>query len=113
MTKTATGRNAESAVADYLVGEGYKILDKNWRNRWCEIDLIAQKDKITYFIEVKYRLSDTYGSGFEYITPQKRRQVTFAAEFWAAQNKWGGDSRLLAAEVTGINFENIHLVEID
>ncbi|HLG90620.1 MAG TPA: YraN family protein [Candidatus Saccharimonadales bacterium] len=113
MKATATGRNAEAAVADYLVENGFKILAKNWRTRWCEIDIIAQKDKTIHFIEVKYRFSESHGSGFEYITPHKLNQIKFAGRFWTAQNHWDGDYRLIAAEVTGPGFENIHLVEID
>ena len=113
MKTTTTGRQAEAAVADYLVEDGFKILAKNWRTRWCEIDLIAQKDKIIHFIEVKYRFSESHGSGFEYITPHKLNQTKFAAGFWCAHNDWDGDYRIIAAEVTGLDYEIIDLVEID
>ncbi len=113
MRTTATGRQAEAAVADYLVQSGFKILAKNWRTRWCEIDIIAQKDKIIHFIEVKYRFSKSHGSGFEYITEHKLNQIKFAGRFWAAQNDWDGDYRLVAAEVTGLSYENIKLIEVD
>lgn len=111
--KTATGRDAEAAVADYLVENGFKILTKNWRTRWCEIDLIAQKDKIIHFIEVKYRHSGEHGSGFDYITEHKLNQLQFAANFWNAKQNWDGDYRLVAAEVTGFNYEEIRLIEIE
>lgn len=113
MKTTVTGRRAETAVADYLVSKGFKILAKNWRTRWCEIDIVAQKAKAVYFIEVKYRVSDSYGSGFDYITEHKLNQIKFAARFWAAQNNWEGDYRLIAAEVAGPDCENIELVEVD
>lgn len=111
--KTTTGRNAEAAVTGYLSGKGFKILDKNWRTRWCEIDIIAQNDKVVHFIEVKYRLSDSHGSGFDYITPHKLNQIKFAARFWSAQNDWDGDCRVIAAEVTGLDYKIIDLVEIE
>ncbi|HEY5549922.1 MAG TPA: YraN family protein [Candidatus Saccharimonadales bacterium] len=113
MKTTTTGRQAEAAVAEYLVANGYKILAKNWRTRWCEIDLIVQKAKTIHFIEVKYRFSESHGSGFEYITPKKLRQLQFAAHFWAAQNDWEGDYRLVVAEVTGSGFENIQITEVE
>lgn len=112
MKTTAVGRSAEAAVADYLKQNDFKILEQNWRTRWCEIDIIAQKDKVVYFIEVKYRASDSQGSGFEYIMPRKLRQIEFAAHFWVAQNRWNGDYRIIGADVSGPNYENIDLVEI-
>jgi uncharacterized protein (TIGR00252 family) len=113
MKTTTTGRNAEAAVADYLVQNGFKILANNWRTRWCEVDIIAQKDKVVHFIEVKYRLSDSHGSGFDYITPHKLNQIKFSARFWVTQNDWDGDYRIIAAEVSGLDYEIIDLVEID
>jgi uncharacterized protein (TIGR00252 family) len=113
MTKTTTGRSAEAAVADYLVQNEYKILDKNWRTRWCELDIVAQKDKVVFFIEVKYRFDKSYGSGFDYITQHKLNQLKYATHFWLSQNNWDGDYRLIAAEVSGQNFEDINFTEID
>ncbi len=110
---TGLGRQAEATVANYLTSQGFSIVDRNWRTRWCEIDIIAKKDKVIYFIEVKYRTSETQGGGFEYIGPNKLRQLRFAANFWTANNNWDGDYRLYGAEVTGANFENIDLVEIE
>lgn len=98
---TQTGRQAEDAAAEYLQIQRYKILDQNWRTRWCEIDIVAQKKKVVYFVEVKYRHSEKWGSGLEYITPKKLEQMAFAAEFWVSSNKWGGDYCLSAIEVTG------------
>ena len=113
MKTTTSGRKAEAAVASYLAQNGYKILAKNWRTRWCEIDLIAQKGEIIHFIEVKFRFSESHGSGFDYITGHKLNQIKFASRYWNAQNKWDGDYRIIAAEVTGIDYEYIDLVEID
>ena len=105
MTTTSTGRQAEQAAADYLKERGYKILDQNWRTRWCEIDVVAEKDSCVYFVEVKYRKSNAWGSGLDYITPAKLKQMRFASELWVSSNNWKGDYSLSAVEVTGVNFE--------
>jgi uncharacterized protein (TIGR00252 family) len=110
---TAVGHRAEAAVADYLAGQGFSIMERNWRTRWCEIDIIARKDDIMHFVEVKYRASESQGSGFDYIGPNKLRQLRFAVDYWLAQNDWTGDCRLYAAAVTGYDQQNIELVEID
>ena len=105
MNTTSTGREAENAAAEYLKEQGYKVLTQNWRTRWCEIDIVAQKDKTIYFVEVKYRKSEDWGSGLEYITPKKLKQMQFATEFWASDHDWGGDYSLAAIEVTGPAFQ--------
>lgn len=92
--------------------QGYEIIAQNWRTRWCEVDIVAKKADIIYFVEVKYRKNTMYGDGFAYITPQKQRQLIFAANFWVAQHKWRGDYVLNAASVTGQNCDDIELVEI-
>ncbi|HMS23452.1 MAG TPA: YraN family protein [Candidatus Saccharibacteria bacterium] len=111
MSTTSIGRQAEDAAADYLKQNGYKILDQNWRTRWCEIDIVAQKGKIISFVEVKYRKSTDFGGGLEYITPKKQQQMAFAAEFWVSSNKWKGDYNLSAVEVTGLKFEITEFLE--
>ncbi len=104
MSTTETGRIAEVKAADYLRAHGYKILERNWRTRWCEVDIIAERKGVVYFVEVKYRASDFQGSGLEYITPAKLRQMHFAAELWVSEHKSEGDYRLAALELSGPGF---------
>ena len=111
--KTALqARNAESATALLLCKQGYEILARNWKTRVCEIDIVAKKDKVVYFIEVKYRSNPLQGSGFDYITPRKRQQIEFSAKIWNQQNDWSDDCRLLAAAVAGTSYQDIAIVEI-
>jgi Holliday junction resolvase-like predicted endonuclease len=99
VSTTSLGRAAEVAVATSLGRDGYKILASNWRRPRCEIDIVAKKGGVVYFVEVKYRTSPSQGTGLDYITPQKLKQLTFAAQLWCAENNWDGDYRLLAASV--------------
>lgn len=98
---TATGHMAEGVAAEYLRKQGHKILERNWRTRWCEIDIVTQKNNVVYFVEVKYRQNAAFGDGLEYITSAKLRQMTFAAELWIASHKSDCDYQLLAVAVTG------------
>src|SRR5690606_24716209 len=68
--------------AQWLEAQGYHVIDRNWRTKWCEIDLIATKDNRLFFVEVKYRRSPAAGGGLSYITPGKLRQMAFAAQLW-------------------------------
>lgn len=113
MKTTSLGLGAETAVAEQLVGQGHEILARNWRLPICEIDLISRRKKIAYFTEVKFRASATQGSGFSYITPAKRRQIEFAARVWMQNHRHDGDWRLQAAEVSGVNYEQIEIIELE
>jgi uncharacterized protein (TIGR00252 family) len=100
-----SGSVAEDSVAEYLSENGFKILDRNWKTKWCEIDIVAKKDACVYFVEVKYRSSDSQGSGFDYITAQKLRKMDLAARSWVEINGWQGEHTLSAAEASGPHFE--------
>ena len=111
MTTFDTGRQAETAAAEYLKKQGYAIVTQNWRTKWCEIDVIAQKDKAVYFCEVKYRQTDRQGGGLEYITPKKLHQMKMAAEGWVHLSGWKGEYQLSAIEVSGPDFEITNFVK--
>ncbi len=99
MKTTSLGRLAESVVAEALVSRGFTIIERNWRTKICEIDLIASRGDVVYFIEVKHRSRSQQGAGLDYITEAKLRQMTFAAELWVSRHGWSGDWRLAAAQV--------------
>lgn len=103
MNTTSIGRHAEARAAAYLRRHGYAVLQQNWKTRYCEIDIIAIKAKTIYFAEVKYRSNRSQGSGFDYITAAKQRQISFAAQLWVAQHGWLNPYELMAIEVDGEN----------
>jgi len=101
MTTTSTGRQAEDQAAAYLAAEGYEILARNWHNRWCELDIIARQGDEIHFIEVKYRRHTTWGTGFDYITPDKITRLKRAALAWTWANHYDGPYQIGAVAVTG------------
>lgn len=105
MSTTSIGRRAEVSASTYLENKGYLVLQRNWRTRWCEIDLVASKGDTVVLVEVKYRRRELWGSGLEYITRAKHKQMAFAAEFWMATYDWPGQCHLAAVEVSGPNYE--------
>lgn len=83
MTNYSVGHTAEKTASEYLLQRGFQVLELNWKTRYCEIDIVAQKKKVVYLIEAKYRRTNLQGSGLDYITPKKLNQMRFAAEMWA------------------------------
>lgn len=107
-----SGEAAEDEATEYLKNNGFKIIDRNWKTKWCEVDIIALKDKVMHFVEVKYRRSNHQGGGFDYITPKKLRQMDLAARSWVEINEWQGEYVLSAAQVSGDNFEIDFIEEV-
>lgn len=107
-----SGKAAEDETSKYLKRKSFKIIDRNWKTRWCEVDIVALKDKVIHFVEVKYRQSDNQGSGFDYITSNKLRQMDLAARSWVEINGWEGEYVLSAAEVSGENFDIDFIQEV-
>ncbi len=102
VTTKQIGDEAESLVAEYLETQSHTIVARNWRTKYCEIDIISRHQNRLYFTEVKYRKNDDQGGGLAAITPKKLQQMVFAAEFFAA--KHGGDNegfQLAVADVSG------------
>lgn len=111
MTTFDTGRRAEAVAAAFLERKGCEIVAQNWRTRMCEIDIVAKRDDIVYFCEVKYRRSNIAGSGILYVTPKKLQQMRFAAESWVHYHHWQGEYQLCAIEVSGANFAITNVVK--
>ena len=111
MNSSATGHKAEEAAKVYLEMRGYKIVEQNYRRSRCEIDIVAQKDEVMYFVEVKYRKNDSQGSGLEYVTSTKLRQMQFAADTWVDEYKWHGQYQLSAIEIAGRDFVVLSFIE--
>ena len=73
--KKLLGRAGEIKAAEYLKKNGYKIAEKNYRTHIGEIDIIAEKDGVTVFIEVKTRTDDEFGCGAEAVNAKNARNT--------------------------------------
>ena len=76
------GKTGEEVAAEYLKKDGYKILEKNFRCRSGEIDIIAKKDSVVAFIEVKTRKSTLYGEPEESIDFLKVKRIRKSANYF-------------------------------
>ncbi len=80
--RKSIGNQGEKLALQYLKNNHFKILNKNFRNRFGEIDIIAQKDKIIYFIEVKTRSNLSKGNPYEAVNQRKINQIKKIAQYF-------------------------------
>ena len=76
------GSWGEDRAALYLRLHGYRIVERNFRCRQGEIDIIARKGEIVAFVEVKQRKNADFGEAREFVTFSKQRRIIAAAELW-------------------------------
>lgn len=104
--RQALGRYGEDLVERWYAERGYRVLDRNWRCRAGELDLIVTDGSQLVVCEVKTRSNDRFGTGFEAITFRKQQQVRrLAAEYVRQRGGWRGPIRCDAAAVTGRTVE--------
>lgn len=75
----ALGKLGEEMAASLLITKGFLLLERNWRFKRLEIDIIATKEQQLYFVEVKTRTSLTYGYPEENILKKKMKKIRIAA----------------------------------
>lgn len=119
MTNKIIGKVGEDIAKNFLIKQGFKILEMNYRySRIAEIDIIALKKDILHFVEVKTRTQEFYGSPIEAVKPTKLKHIySCAMEYISKASKtYKGYSIdvigiiLNKEEVLKIDFiENIHL----
>jgi putative endonuclease len=83
----ARGRWAEDLVARHYERDGWRVLERRWRVRGGEIDLVVARGSVVAFVEVKARSRARHGSPFEAVTPLKQRRVRAAATQWLARRR--------------------------
>ena len=99
MSTKQDGDWGEALVAEYLEARGCRIVEKEWRCRLGEIDLIAEKDGMILFVEVKLRTNLRYGMPCEYVTAKKQEKLRAAALLYLSMHGLDVPARFDVAEV--------------
>lgn len=107
-----TGSRGEDIAEETLLAQGYRILERNWRFKHLEVDLIARDGSILVFVEVRTRNDSQYGLPYESIGRQKEQKLARAANIYLSQQGYDGEIRFDVVSVilpqnlpSGIVFE--------
>jgi len=86
LNRRAIGFEGERRAVEFLKTEGFRILKTNYRTKMGEIDIIAKKDDLIAFVEVKTRHSYAYGRPEEAVDRRKRKRIIKAAKYYLIEN---------------------------
>ena len=115
MTKISLGRKGEEIAEKFLQDRGFRILEKNFRSRLGEIDLIGIDKETLVFIEVKTRFSDEFGPPEEAVTTRKIKTIARVGDYYRLLND--NLPELSRIDVVAIDFnddgglERVELIE--
>ena len=102
------GTAYEERAAEHLRDLGYRILERNFRCRLGEIDLIAEEAGVLVFLEVKYRKSSQFGIPAEAVTPAKQKTICRVADFYR-MSRGISESRSCRFDVAAIMGEKVQV----
>ena len=94
------GSVGESCAVKLLTDHGYKIIEKNFRSRFGEIDIVTEKDQVIVFVEVKTKTGDGFGEPWEMVNQHKLKQIRMMGEAYLTKN--GLTDRACRIDVIGV-----------
>ena len=106
--RRALGAQGEALAAAWYEQRGFVVVDRNWRRREGEIDLVLHRDRLVVICEVKARSSDRFGMPFEAVTRTKQLRLRRLGAMWLAERGVRGvQLRFDVASVSGANVDVI------
>jgi putative endonuclease len=104
-----TGNKGENLAVDFLQQNGYEIVVRNYRYKHAEIDLIAKRNNVLVFVEVKTRSSTSFGEPETFVDAKKAAKIFEGAEQYTYENNWNGNIRFDIVSVKpGLKPEVVH-----
>lgn len=94
------GRDGEDAAVGYLMGHGMRVVERNWRCRYGEIDIVAREGAVLVFCEVKTRRGTGYGVPLGAITATKLARMRRLAALWLEES--GGHRGPIRIDAVGL-----------
>ncbi len=109
MTKKEEGKEGEDLAVKTLKKKGYRIIERNYRNLFGEIDIIAEEDGYLVFVEVKKRNSARFGDPLLAVDKKKKQHIVRSAMVYLKNNKCF--DRKVRFDVVGIDREQVKVVK--
>jgi putative endonuclease len=107
--KIKTGSKGENVAADFLLAKGFEIVERNFRFKHAEIDLIVRRGNWLIFVEVKTRSSSAFGEPEEFVGTTQAGKIYEAAEAYIFKTDWQGHVRFDVVSVkVGSDSEIMH-----
>lgn len=106
---TQKGNEGEEIARAHLLKLGYSILEKNWRHKHLEIDIIASINNTLVIVEVKLRANAFFGNPEEFVTLSKQKKLIKAADFYIKENNINWETRF---DIVAI-IQNIHELKVE
>lgn len=94
MNRTTIGKKGEALARKYLEKKGFHLVDRNFRCRYGEIDIVMRREKAWRFVEVKFRRTKAYGVPQESVVKRKQTRIQNAALLWLRQRHHPLDSEI-------------------
>lgn len=104
------GLAGETEAIRFLESQGWRILDHRFRMGRLEVDIVARKGSLVAFVEVKTRSGEGFGSPFEAVTWNKRREIVRVARAWMDRRGQPGD--VYRFDVIGVDTRNSGVARI-
>jgi putative endonuclease len=108
---TQTGIRGENLTADFLLNQGYELLDKNYRFKKYEIDLVLRDQSTLVFVEVKFRSTDMFCEPWKSVTRKKQQQIIQVANHYVQTKELDYEVRFdvvgIVASENGLQIDHI------
>jgi putative endonuclease len=91
--KTEKGNKGEALAADFLIKKGFEVVERNYRHKHAEIDLIVKKANWLIFVEVKARSSTAFGHPETFVDREKVKKILEGADHYIFETDWQGNVR--------------------
>ena len=88
------GKIGEDLAREFLEGKGYEIIEQNYKTKYSEIDLVAEKLGVLVFVEVRTKIGENFGTPEDTLQNKKLSKVKYNAVSYSAFKKWQGPIKI-------------------
>ncbi len=109
--KNEIGAEGEQLAVNFLINNGFEILDRNYRYKRAEVDIICRKEDFLVFVEVKFRKNNAFGEPEDFVNERKIELIQMASENYVDAINWNGNIRFDIISITKKSIPEIEHLE--